>query len=96
MTQKQQPGLKVSKTELKAMMADYEPTTQDDDKMLLIKEAIDTLLPSDKIIFLMYTDLMSEKKVADLLGVSRSPVHSLIVRCREHINNYLKDNTKDD
>ena len=73
------------------MMADYEPTSLDDDDMLLIKEAIDNLLPSDKIIFLMYTDLMSEQKVADILGVSRSPVHSLIVKCRNQINNYIKN-----
>lgn len=73
------------------MMADYEPTSLDDDDMLLIKEAIETLLPSDKIIFLMYTDLMSEQKVADILGVSRSPVHSLIVKCRQKINDYIKN-----
>ena len=91
MTQKQQQQCKISKTGLKAMMADYEPTSLDDDDMLLIKEAIDNLFPSDKIIFLMYTDLMSEQMVADILGVSRSPVHSLIVKCRNQINNYIKN-----
>lgn len=85
---------KINKSELKAIIADYQPTPQDDDYMLAIKDALNTLLPSDKIIFLMYVDLASEQKVADILGVSRTPVHSLIVRCKTIIKEYLEKNTQ--
>lgn len=86
---------KITKSELKAIMADYMPNPEkDDDEMLLFKEAVQCLNISDRIIFLIYTDVASEQKVADLLGVSRTPVHSLIIRCRDYINNYIKEHKR--
>lgn len=85
---------KITKKELKALMNDYLPNDKDDDKTLLLKEAIQTLDESDKIIFILYTDLASEQKVADLLNVSRTPIHNLIVRCRAQITDYVKSKTK--
>lgn len=83
---------KISKQELKGIMDDYKPNTdKDDDYILLIKEAIQSLNESDKIIFLLYTEFASEQKLADLLNVSRTPIHSLIVKCRQKINDYIKN-----
>lgn len=87
--------IKISRKELKMIMEEYLPNPdKDDDDMLLFKEAVQCLNTSDRIIFLIYTDVASEQKVADLLGVSRTPVHSLIVRCRDYINNYIKEHKR--
>lgn len=81
----------ITKAQLKAILDDYKPQPDtDDDDMLMLKQAIQHLEESDRIIFVLYTDLCSEQKLADLLHVSRTPIHSLIVRCRESINNYLQ------
>lgn len=88
--------IKISRKELKMIMDEYTPNPdKDDDDMLLFKEAVQCLNTSDRIIFLIYTDVASEQKVADLLGVSRTPVHGLITRCREQINNYVKKHKQD-
>jgi DNA-directed RNA polymerase specialized sigma24 family protein len=86
---------KITKSELKAIMADYMPNeAKDDDDTLLLKEALQSLNTSDRIIFTLYIDFASEQKLATLLGVSRTPVHNLIVKCRKEINEYVKNKKK--
>lgn len=88
------PRIKITKADLKAIMAEYEPSPKDDDYTLLLKQSLKTLEDSDRIIFTLYIEFASEQKVANILNVSRTPVHSLIVRCRTQINEYLKQNSK--
>lgn len=85
----------ITKKELQAILADYEPNASDDDTMILYKEAINNLDAADKIMFVLYADLASEQKVADMFNVSRTPIHSLIKRCRQEITDYIKTHTND-
>jgi len=87
----QKKNIKITKTELRAIMDDYKPKASDDDETLLMKEALQSLDESDRIIFTLYVDMASEQKLASLLGVSRTPVHNLIVRCKQQITDYIND-----
>ena len=85
----------ISSKELKNIMSEYEPDMlTDNEDVYNFKQAIQALQKSDQIIFCLYTELESERKVAELLGVSRSPIHKLIVDIRKQITDYLeKDDT---
>lgn len=87
--------INVSSKELKNIMSEYEPDMlTDNEDVYNFKQAIQSLQKSDQIIFCLYTELESERKVAELLGVSRSPIHKLIVDIRKQITDYLeKDDT---
>lgn len=90
----QKKNIKITKTELRAIMDDYKPKASDDDETLLMKEALQSLDESDRIIFTLYVDMASEQKLANLLNVSRTPIHSLITRCKEIIKKYIEDANK--
>ncbi len=82
----------ISSKELKNIMSEYEPDLlTDTEEVFNYKKAIQTLQKSDQIIFCLYTELESERKVAELLGVSRSPIHKLIVDIRSQIMDYLEN-----
>ena len=87
--------INVSSKELKNIMSEYEPDMlTDNEDVYNFKQAIQSLQKSDQIIFCLYTELESERKVAELLGVSRSPIHKLLVDIRKQITDYLeKDDT---
>jgi DNA-directed RNA polymerase specialized sigma subunit len=81
----------ISSKELKNIMSEYEPDMlTDNEDVYNFKQAIQSLQKSDQIIFCLYTELESERKVAELLGVSRSPIHKLIVDIRKQITDYLE------
>ena len=88
-------SVNLSSKELKNIMSEYEPDMlTDNEDVYNFKQAIQSLQKSDQIIFCLYTELESERKVAELLGVSRSPIHKLIVDIRKQITDYLeKDDT---
>lgn len=86
-------------SELRNIMEQFKPDTlRDSEKFYTYKEAMTHLEKSDQIIFSLYAELESERKVADLLGVSRSPVHKIIAKIREEILKYAEptDNNPDD
>lgn len=93
-SKKERQKIRVTKRELKNILSEYEPDIlTDTDEFHKYKEALQSLPKSEMIIFALYAELQSERKVAELLGVSRSPIHKLIVEIRKKILNYY-DNDK--
>lgn len=70
--------------------------TEIDEKLLMIKAAMDKLKPLYKdILNLKYTEKKSQKEIADILKKSRSSVESLIFRAKEALKKELKGLIKD-
>lgn len=84
--------IKISGTELKNIMSEYETDILiDSDDAYNLKQAIQALNTSDRIIFCLYSELQSERKVADILGVSRSPIHKLLQNIKNQILTNLEN-----
>ena len=87
-----QTTIQISGKELHNIMEQFKPDPlRDDESIYKYKQAINKLNKSDKIIFALYAELASERAVAELLGVSRSPIHKLLVKIREQILMYTND-----
>lgn len=85
-TEKPQITIEVTKEEIRNIMEQFEPDVlRDTEEAYAYKKAIKTLDKSDQIIFALYAELESERKVAELLGVSRSPIHKILSKIREQI-----------
>lgn len=63
------------------------------DDMLLLKEAVDNLDDADRIIFVLYCEYGSLRKVAKKLGVSHSIIYKNITRLKKEIYDYIKLNS---
>lgn len=84
--EKSQITIEVTKEEIRNIMEQFEPDVlMDTEEAYAYKKAIKTLDKSDQIIFALYAELESERKVAELLGVSRSPIHKILSKIREQI-----------
>ncbi len=80
----------LSHKEIKELIKEYTTITDDDDDfMLSIKTTLQELDKADLIVFCLYTHLSSERKTAELLGVSRTPIHSLVMDVKNKINQNL-------
>lgn len=80
----------LSHKEIKELIKEYTTITDDDDDfMLSIKTTLQELDKADLIVFCLYTHLQSERKTAELLGVSRTPIHSLVMEVKNKINKNL-------
>lgn len=64
----------------------------DTDNEYAIKKAMESLSKSDWIILCLYAELQSERKLAELLGVSRTPIGRELSR----IKNIIKEKLKED
>lgn len=90
-------NLNITAKELKAICKEYEYNEQEhlmldegeDERPHLIKKAMTNLDKSDYIIFCLYMEYKSERKVASLLGCSRTPLHNNLAKTKEQIYNYL-------
>lgn len=72
--------------ELRNILEQYKPDMlRDNEDLYKYKDALSHLEKSDQIIFSLYAELESERKVAELLGVSRSPIHKIITNIRKQI-----------
>ena len=81
----------LSHKEIKELIKEYTTITDDDDDfMLSIKTTLQELDKADLIVFCLYTHLSSERKTAELLGVSRTPIHSLVMDVKNKINDNLE------
>lgn len=89
--------INITPKELRAICKEYEYDEQahllldegEDERPHLIKKAMTNLDQSDYIIFCLYMEYKSERKVASLLGCSRTPLHNNLVRTKEQIHSYL-------
>lgn len=88
-------NINITAKELRAICKEYEYDaeahllSEDDERPFLIKKAMSKLDKSDYIIFCLYMEYKSERKVAQLLGCSRTPLHNNIVKTKEQIKSYL-------
>ena len=80
---------------LKRALEEYEPDImEDDERIFQIKQVVDNLQESDRIIFLLYTELRSFTALSAILGISRSSCFWTVKRIREEIlARYRKSNT---
>ena len=85
----------ITKEQLKLIMADYDFNPdimcEDDDKIRNIKYALTQLPEPDRIIFILQTDIQSQRKVGNILGVSHTAIGKECKRIRERIIEILND-----
>ena len=78
-------------------MEDYEPDEtiwrEYSDDILNIKQAMDSLSDADRIIFALYCEYGSLRKVGKKLGVSHSIIYKNVRRIKLQMLEWLKDNT---
>lgn len=87
--EKEPTTINVKPSELRNIMDQFKPDMlRDNEELYKYKEAMSHLEKSDQIIFSLYAELESERKVAELLGVSRSPIHKIITKIRKEILEY--------
>ncbi len=83
------PNIKIKREELKNILEDYkyDPDIFNDEDIRTnnLKEAMTFLERSDYIIFCLYVHHQSERKVAAMLGCSRTPINRAIKRIRKEI-----------
>ena len=88
--------INISKEELRKICKEYEydeeahmMADEEDERPFLIKKAMRKLDKSDYIIFCLYMEYQSERKVASILGCSRTPIHLLLVKIKKQIKDLL-------
>lgn len=83
---------------LNRVMEDYEPDEtiwrEYDDDILNIKQAMDSLSDADRIIFALYCEYGSLRKVGKQLGVSHSIIYKNIRRIKLQMLEWIKNNTE--
>ncbi len=85
--------IEIKPVELRNIMSQFEPDMlTDSEEIYRYKEAIQNLEKSDAIIFSLYAELASERKVAELLGVSITPIHKTLTRIKKEILEETNDN----
>lgn len=86
----------ISREEIQNLLEDYayndDIMNDEDERVLNIKYALSKLSDSDRIIFLLQTDIQSQRKVGEILGISHSTVgkvyNSIKAKIIEIMNNY--------
>lgn len=90
--------MKISSSELKTIMKDYEYDddimNEEDDRVHAIKWALQQLPEPDRIIFLLQCDIQSQRKTGEILGVSHSTIGKVVKRIKEEVIELL--NNRDD
>lgn len=89
--------IRIDPKELKAICKEYEfdPDTalfEEDERVYDIKEALTKIDRADFIIFSLYMEMQSERKVAKQLGVSRTPINRAIKRIKQQIRDLIDVN----
>lgn len=90
-------NLTITTKELKAICKEYEYNEEEhlmldegeDERPHLIKKAMSQLDKADFIIFCLYMEYKSERKVASLLGCSRTPLHNNLEKTKKQIHKLL-------
>lgn len=78
--------------DVQKMIKQYQPNIDifsgDTEDMIILKNAVLSLPLADQIIFLMYAECGSLRKVGDELGVSHTTIYKQIKQIRRDIYNY--------
>ncbi|MEF2919933.1 MAG: helix-turn-helix domain-containing protein [Acutalibacteraceae bacterium] len=87
--------------DVQMMIKDYEPPvediwTEEEDEMIMLKKAVQSLSPADRIIFLLYAEYGSLRQVGKELGVSHTTIYKQInlikTQIREWCNEHYPNN----
>ena len=97
MTKNRIDGINITPKELKSICKEYEYDENahllldegEDERPHLIKKAMTYLDKPDYIIFCLYMEYKSERKVASILGCSRTPLHNCLEKIKNKIKSYL-------
>lgn len=85
--------VQIDPKELRTICKEYEfdPETAifEDERIYQIKEALSKIDRADYIIFCLYMEMQSERKVAKQLGVSRTPVNRAIKRIIKEVKELI-------
>lgn len=90
-------SIDITAKELKAICKEYEYDEEahllldegEDERPHLIKKAMAQLEKSEYIIFCLYMEYKSERKVASVLHCSRTPIHNELVKITQRIKELL-------
>lgn len=88
--------IQIDPKELKAICKEYEfdeetALFEEDERVYNIKKALTKIDRADFIIFSLYMEMQSERKVAKQLGVSRTPINRAIKRIKQQIRDLMDD-----
>lgn len=76
---------------------EYKPDTlEDDDLLYTLKEAIQSLRPVERKIFLTYTELGTYTQAAKTFHVSVPTIRKYLAEIREKIKNYINNDNGTD
>jgi DNA-directed RNA polymerase specialized sigma subunit len=82
---------------LNKVMESYKPDEsiwrEYNDDMLLLKRAMNSLSDADRIIFVLYCEYGSLRKVGKQLGVSHSIIYKNISRIKQQIYDFVRTNS---
>lgn len=85
---------KMIMNDINRVMEDYEPDEtiwrEYDDTVLWLKRAMNKLEDADRIIFMLYCEYGSLRKVGKKLGVSHSIIYKNIKRIKEQMYDYIR------
>lgn len=81
--------LNLTSEELKGICSQFQMNDDDfltlDDRTLLAKEIMSRLSPSDFAILSLYLEYQSQRKVGEILGVSKTPIATALQKIKEEI-----------
>lgn len=79
------------------VMKEYKPDNsiwrEYSDDVLMLKKAMDNLNDSDRVIFVLYCEYGSLRKVAKQLGVSHSIIYKNISRIKREMYDFIRTNS---
>lgn len=97
--EKTKTDIKITTNEVKNICSQFsiddDSIMTDTDEMLQLKKAMSKLDRSDFIIMSLYAELASERNLATILGVSRTPINKELKRIRKILKGYLEDDECD-
>lgn len=79
---------------IQSLIKEYAPNDslfcEDDEQMVMIKQAVASLSPADRIIFILYAETGSLREVGKMLGVSHTTVYKCVKEIKKRILEYLE------
>lgn len=82
--------------DIQMMIKEYEPPTEDiwteeDEEIIMLKKAVQSLSPADRIIFLLYAEYGSLRQVGKELGVSHTTIYKQIKIIKDQIREWCNE-----
>lgn len=83
--------------DIQMMIKEYEAPvediwTEEDEEIIMLKKAVQSLSPADRIIFLLYAEYGSLRQVGKELGVSHTTIYKQINLIKSQIREWCNNN----